>query len=175
VSTIDQRSDVLTPVSRGTSGQEYGDVRPRSTYISFLIVGLALATASAQEASIRQVDNPYQEDLPYRIGSDLVPGIEVEGVRWERVSVATKDGGTPEAGSDHPVVVELEFNNQQRAGVDLTVVLLLEDESGGELQRLACPEYRLGGNKTKVFRPKFSVSGDDLLATRNMYVFCRVE
>ncbi len=148
---------------------------PRKICYSFLIIGLAVAIAWAQEEPVRQVGNPYQEDLPYSIGSDLEPAIEIEGVRWERVRVATKNGGDPEAGRNHVVVAELQFDNQRRGAVTLTVVLLLEDEAGGELQRLASPEYRLGSNKSKVFQPKFSVSGDDLLATSNMYLFCRVE
>lgn len=141
----------------------------------FLIVGLAVATASAQDESVRQSDSPYQEEMPYRFGADLEPAIDIEGVRWQRARLKTKDGEAPEAGQDHTVLAELEFDNQQRGGVTLTVVLLLQDENGGELQRLASPEYRLGSNKSRVFKSKFSVSGDDLLATRSIYLFCRVE
>ncbi len=148
---------------------------PRRICYSFLIIGLVAAAASAQEAPVRQVDNPHQEDVPYSIGSDLEPRISIDGVIWERVRVATKDGGTPEAGGKHAVTVDLEMSNQRRAGVDFTVVLLLEDEQGAQLQRLACPEYRLGGGKSKVFQSNFSVPGDALLATRNMYLFLRVE
>ncbi len=148
---------------------------PRRICYSFLIIGLAMATASAQEKPLRQVGNPYQEELPYRIGSDLEPAIDIEGIRWQRVRLTPKDGGDPEAGRDHVVVAELQFDSQRRGGVTLTVVLLLQDETGGELHRLTSPAFRLGSNKTKTFEPKFSISGDDLLATRSMYLFCRVE
>ena len=148
---------------------------PRRICYSFLFIGLAVAIASGQEESVRQVGSPYQEGLPYLIGSDLEPAIEIEGVRWERVRVATKDGGDPEAGRDHVVVAELQFDNQRKAGVTLTVVLLLEDENGSQLERLPCPEIRLGGTRLKEYRTKFTVPGDDLLATRNIYLFCRVE
>ena len=141
----------------------------------FLIVGLAVAAASAQDESVRQSDSPYQEEMPYRFGDDLEPAIDIEGARWQRTRLKTKNGEAPEAGREHTVLAELEFDNQRRGGVTLTVVLLLRDENGDELQRLACPEYRLGGNRSKVFKSKFSVTGDDLIATRSVYLFCRVE
>ena len=148
---------------------------PRTICYSFLILGLAVATAFAQDESMRQAESPYQEEMPYRFGENLEPAIDIEGVRWQRARLKTKDGEAPEAGRQHTILAELEFDNQRRGGVTLTVVLLLQDENGGGLQRLASPEYRLGGNKSKVFKSKFTVSGDDLLATRSMYLFCRVE
>jgi len=141
----------------------------------FLGVMVASATIAAQDASVRQVTNPYQEDHTYRVGTDLAPDVEIDGVRWTHARVDTKGGSDPEPGRDNTVFSTLRFDNRNDRSVNLTVVLMLEDAAGNGLERLVCPPMRLGGNRVKEFRQKFKISGDDLLSTRRAYLFYRVE
>ena len=144
-------------------------------YMATMMIVSTSVASSAQEASFRQAENPYQEDVRLFVGVPVEPGVEIIGVQWQSLLVRTKSGGDPKAGDDTQVVVELDFENRGDTGATVTVVVLLEDADGDQLERLALPELRLGGNRKKSYREKFTVPGDDLLATRKAYLYCRVE
>lgn len=151
----------------------------RWTCLRRLVIA-ALATAGAlplggQQSFVRLSPNPYQEEVPYRIGEELIPNVEVAGIRWLHAMMAPREEDDPEDGVDTTVLVDLRFDNIERDGATVIVVLLLEDEEGAQLHRLACPEMRIGGNRVKEFRHKMEVSGDALLATRQVYLFLRVQ
>jgi hypothetical protein len=142
--------------------------------ISVLVAACAVS-AGAQDEAVQPAANPYQEDVSYRIGEELAPNVEVSGVRWLLASVAPRKGEEPAAGQDVTVDVDLRFDNRGRKGTTLLVVLLLEDDDGSHLHRLAIPEMRLSGNRIKEYRHKLTAPGDALLATRRMYLFFRVQ
>jgi hypothetical protein len=141
----------------------------------FVLIVAGAIEVRAQENAVRPTPNPYQEDVSYRIGDELDPGVEVSGVRWNHVQVAPREGEDPEPEQEVTVNVDLRFDNSGRKGATLIVVLLLEDGDGAELYRLAPPEMRLGGNKVKEFRHKLEVPRRALLDTRRMYLFFRVQ
>ena len=149
-------------------------MRIRNFILLFGFVAAATPVA-AMDGFIREADNPYQEDLAYRLGTDLDPTVEIAGVRWTHARVDTKDGEDPIPGQDNTVFTTLRFDNRNNGPVILTVVLMLEDGEGNELERLVYPQFRLGGNRVKEFRQKFKVSGDILASTRKTYLFCRVD
>jgi hypothetical protein len=144
-------------------------------FTAAMMILFASMPTSAQEASYRQAENPYQEEVRLFVGVPVEPGVEIAGVQWQNLLVRTKSGGDPKAGDETPVVVELDFENRGDTGATLTVVVLLENGDGDQLERLSLPKLRLGGARAKTYREKFTVPGDDLLATRRAYLFCRVE
>ena len=145
------------------------------TALAVVVAAVCAAPLAAQDDAARQSPNPYQEDRPFELGRDLAVNVEVEGVRWVAVRVATAEGEQPQPGVDGPVSVDLRFDNRSNRGVDLIVALLLEDEAGERLQRLSCPEVHLGGGKAREFRHSFTVPGDALLAARRLYLFLQVQ
>jgi hypothetical protein len=149
-------------------------MRPKTLIVIFGCVAIA-ATVAGQDPPFRQVDNPFQEGAPYRIGTGLVPSVEIDGLRWIHARVDTQNGTAPVAGRENSAFATLRFDNRNKRAVNLTVVLMLEDSSGSELERLVFLPIRLGGNRTKEFRQKFKISGDDLLSTRKIYLFCKVD
>ncbi|HOC41396.1 MAG TPA: hypothetical protein PKJ99_00155 [Thermoanaerobaculales bacterium] len=139
---------------------------------------MALAGAvplAAQDDAPRRSPNPYQEDVAFELGRELAVNVEVEGVLWAAVRVSVPEGEQPAPGVDSTALVSLRFENRSKRGVDLVVVVLLEDESGARLQRLACPEVHLGGGKTRDFLHSFTAPGADLLAARRVYLFLQVQ
>jgi len=139
-----------------------------------LILGLA-GVAVAQSPDYRTVSSPFQEDLDYQIGTDLRPRVEIDGVRWTRFAVHPKEGKEIVAGKDTPVTVELEFVNQTSRSASMLVIVLFEDEKGGPLDRVECKPVKTGGDRLKESVQKFKISGDVLLRTRKIYLFCEVE
>ncbi len=140
-----------------------------------LIVAGAAMWVGAQESSVRSVENPYQEGVPYSVGDDLTPDVEIEGTRWTLVRVAPDAGKSPKNGGNTPVIADLRFDNRSERSARLSVVLMLEDEHGNQLERLKFPGLKLAANRVKEFQYKFTVPGDDLLATRRVYLFCQVD
>jgi hypothetical protein len=149
-------------------------MRLKTLIVLFGCVAIA-ATGVGQDMAFRQAASPFQEGAPYRIGTGLVPSVEVDGIRWNHARVDTQNGSDPVAGRENNVIATLRFDNRTKRAANLTVVLMLEDSAGGELERLVFLPIRIGGNRTKEFRQKFKIPGDDLLATRKIYLFCSVE
>lgn len=129
----------------------------------------------AQDEPVRPSPNPYQEDVSYRIGEELAPNVEVDDVRWLLVQVAPREGEELAPEQEATTFVNVSFDNRNRKGTNLIVVLLLEDDGGAELHRLSLPEMRISGNRSKEYRHKVAVPGSALLNTRRMYLFFRVQ
>lgn len=130
-------------------------------------------TTSAQSGRYEKVDNPFQEDLEYTVNTDLSPGIEVDGVRWVRFSVRTKEGTEIVAQEIMPITVELElFNTGENAKV--LVYVLFEDENGDPLGRVECGRVSAGRDRLRKSAHKFKVDGSTLLATRKVYLLFEV-
>lgn len=146
-----------------------------SGVVASLLVVACVVPVGAQDDDVQTSANPYQEDVSYRIGDDLTPNVEVDEVRWLGARVAPRKDEEPAPGEETAVQVDLRFDNRGRKGATLIVVLLLEDDNGSELHRLACPEMRLGGNRVKEFRHKLTAPGEALLNSRRMYLFFRVQ
>jgi hypothetical protein len=142
--------------------------------IVFAAAGIA-SLAAAQETDFRPVSNPFQEGYSYRIGEDLVPAVDLEGLRWTLVRVAAKSDREISAGQDVQVNVDIEFENRGENAVKVLVVLLLEDQQGNPLERLQIEPFRAGAGRFKAVRQKLKVPGDALLATEGLYLFCEIQ
>jgi hypothetical protein len=138
------------------------------------MVGL-VGSATAQEVEYRPVDNPFQDDFEYRIGTDLQPNVEVEGVRWTRFAIHIKKSQEIVADKDMPVTVELEFVNSNQEKAKVLVIALLEDSGGAPLDRVECKPVTTSTNRLKESVQKFKLRGSVLEATRRVYLFLEVE
>jgi hypothetical protein len=139
-----------------------------------LLVGL-VGSATAQEGEYRVVDNPFQDEFEYRIDTDLQPNVEVDGVRWTRFAIHIKKDQDIVSDKDMPVTLELEFVSSNREKDKVQVIVLLEDSSGGPLDRVECKPVTTSTNRVKESVQKFKLRGSVLEATRRVYLFLEVE
>ena len=137
------------------------------------MVGLVGST-TAQEGEYRTVNNPFQDGFEYRINTDLRPMVEVDGVRWTRFAIHTKAGQEIATDKDMPVTVELEFVSSNQKKVKVLVIALLEDSSGGPLDRIECKPVAASTNRLKESVQKFKLPGNVLEAMRRVYLFIEV-
>lgn len=146
----------------------------RSTLAAVVLVVCAAATpGAAQDRTYREEANPFQADFDYRINSELEPLVEVDGVRWLRFAVRTREGRDIDLSKSNPVTVELEVD----AGGDDAAVLLIvlfEDAHGNALERLACEPARSGRGRSSQLSQKHKVDGRVLDATRRVYLYFEV-
>lgn len=138
-----------------------------------LAVCAAAAPGAAQDRTYRQEANPFQADFDYRVNSELEPLVEVDGVRWQRFAVRTREGREVELSKPNPVTVELEVDP---GGDDATVliIVLFEDAHGNALERLAGEPARSGGGRISQLSQKHKVDGRVLDATRRVYLYFEV-
>ena len=123
--------------------------------MAVLVAAALVAPARAQESSFRPVSNPYQDGFEYRIGDDLEPAVDIEGVRWTLLRIAAKGEGEIDADRSTAINADLEFENTHDRSVTAVVVVLREDEEGAPLERLECDSFRIAGNHVKGERQRF--------------------
>ncbi len=140
---------------------------------ALVVLGLAAAVAGAQERDYRQVDSPYQAELDYRINDELRPRVEVDGIRWLRLAVRTRDGRGIAADKQNPVTVESTVLTVGEPA-EVHIILLFEDEDGLPLERLSCDPEKSGRGEVREIRQKFKIDGGVLEATRKLYVYFEV-
>jgi len=150
--------------------------RTRSWAQLILITTLAIVVGAQEtdETEYRSVENPFGEEFSYTIGDELNPNVDIDGVRWNLLQLATRGDQEIVAGRPNPITVTVEFENRRYNNVDLLVILLLEDEDGNDLERIRCDPFGAAGGRIRVHREKVKVSGESLLATRKLYVFYEV-
>jgi hypothetical protein len=134
---------------------------------------MAAATAGAQDRDYRQVESPFQAELEYRINDELRPRVEVDGVRWIRLAVRTRDGNNISTDKQNPVFVETTVLTEGDPA-EVHIILLFEDEEGRPLERLSCDPEKSGRSEVKEIRQKFKIDGRVLEATRKVYVYFEV-
>ena len=137
------------------------------------MVGL-IGSATGQEGEYRAVNNPFQDDFEYQINTDLRPMVEIDGVRWTRFAIRTKEGQEIATDKNIPVTVELEFASSNQNKVKVLVIALLEDSGGGSLDRIECKPVGASTNRLKESVQKFKLPGNILEATRRVYLFIEV-
>jgi hypothetical protein len=127
-----------------------GRVDTGPTVLTMVLLLVAAVPAAAQESEFAQVSNPFQEGFSYRVGEDLAPNVEVDGVRWRAVRIATKG--------------DRDIEPDKNVGL------------GNGLERLRCdPPFKLAPGSIKEAQFKFKVAGRNLLGTRNLYLFCELQ
>lgn len=143
--------------------------------MALVAVGAVVHLASAQQqADVRDVDSPYQEEFAYSIGETLNPRVAMAGIRWTSVSVAPRRDERIDPDVEIPVEVLLEFDNPTDTTHKLLVILLLENEAGAQLARIECDTVRTPQGRLKEERQKTRVDGSALLGTEKIYLFAEI-
>lgn len=137
--------------------------------------GVLAGYAEAQSPVYRSVENPFQDEFDYRVGTTLQPEVEIDGVRWVRFTVQPKDGVEIVADEIVPITVELGFVNRRAGGAQIVVIALFENADGSPLDRVECKKVRAGGDRPKEAVQKFKLPGSTLLETRKVYLFVEVK
>jgi len=140
-----------------------------------MVIVAVVATATAQDAGYRAVDNPFQDSFEFAVNTDLRPMVEVAGVRWTRFGINVKGDREIDPEKETPVTVELGFVNTNSESVKVLVIALFEDDNGVTLDRLECAKVKVGNDRLKESVQKYRISGAVLQATRRVYLFCEVE
>ena len=140
-----------------------------------MVIVAVVATATAQDAGYRAVDNPFQDSFEFAVNTDLRPMVEVAGVRWSRFGINVKGDREIDPEKETPVTVELGFVNTNSESVKVLVIALFEDDNGVTLDRLECAKVKVGNDRLKESVQKYRISGAVLQATRRVYLFCEVE
>ncbi len=141
--------------------------------LSFLI---SLAPYSvAQETPPRVGDNPFEEEFDYRVGDQLELNVSIDGLVWRLFTI---DGGDPaDHTSDKEVRTEigLEAENSTNSSLTLTIILLLEDPGGNQLQRVELKSFKVSGGRLKQDVQKIRINGAVLAEMGKIYFFAEVD
>jgi hypothetical protein len=140
-----------------------------------LAIAAAAGVAGPQQPPARAVDSPYQEGVSYSLGEELALDVDIEGIWWTHVQIESETGETVDVDAEVDVVAKVRFDNRAGRTVRLATVLMLEDGSEQPLERLQFPSFKLPARRVREFQHRFSVSGSDLIATRHLYLFCKIE
>lgn len=146
----------------------------RGVVLVIAITLFATGTVLAQGSQFRPVDNPFQEGFDYEVGAPLAPNVEVAGLRWSLVRIATRGDREVEAGKPNPVEITLEIENARANNASAQIILLLEDAQGTPLERLSLSTVKVPGGRFKSDVQKVKVEGDALLAMTRLYLFFEV-
>jgi len=137
--------------------------------VSWCLVG----PAAAQQTDYTVVGSPFQQDFEYRIGDDLRPGVEVDGVRWVRFSIRARNDREYPAAKPMPVNVEVDLLNQ-KDNADVLLIVLFEDENGTALDRLELDTIDVNRGRLKEVVQKHKMTAAVIEATRKVYLFFEV-
>jgi hypothetical protein len=140
-----------------------------------VVVSALAATAAAQDAGYRAVDNPFQDGFEFVVNSELQPMVEIAGVRWTRFGLHVRGDREIERERDMPVTVELAFVNTNSEGVRIRVIVLLEDARGNVLERVECSRFSANNDRLKESIQKFKIPGTVLESMSRVYLFCEIE
>lgn len=139
-----------------------------------LITTAAAAPSAAQSAEWRPTDNPYQEDVAYRIGDTFNPGVVVEGVRWHSFTVVAPDRGPTGGGVNLSTDLTVEFENRGSKSAKVLVILLLEDADGNPLERIEVRSFKVASGRLKERTESIVLSSTTIDATERVYLFFEV-
>ncbi len=150
--------------------------------MSRLLVSIATVVATvaisipalAQSDDWRVVENPYQEDISYTLGSTFRPRVEVEGVRWRLLTIEAPDEATLFDGDEAEVEITNEFENRSSASARILVILLLEDADGNPLDRIETKQFKLAAGRLKERKETVRLPAAKIKAVERVYVFFEV-
>ncbi len=144
--------------------------------IALVLIALASPAFGQEDAGDwQQVVSPYQEGFKYSVGDDLRPRVEIDGLRWTRLNLATKGEREIQAGEETPMVLTLEFENRAESSREARIILLFQDSVGRPLERISLDSVKVGSGKFEEDRQKLKISGDTLLNMTELYIYCEVE
>jgi len=140
---------------------------------ALLVLSGSYTPIAAQQNDFTAVESPFQREIEYEIGDDLRPGVEVDGVRWIRFAVRTRNDREYPADKPVPVNVEVDLlNRSENAGV--LIIVLFEDENGAALGRLELDSIDAKQDRLREAVQKHKIIASVIEATKKVYLFLEV-
>jgi hypothetical protein len=139
-----------------------------------LIACVLMVCAGAMAQEFRTVENPFQEEFPYRVPNDLRPMVDVDMIRWSKMTIAPKKGKSIVTGKLNAVTVSLELENLNTRTANVLFIVLLENENGQKIGRFEAKKIKVRGEKTTTYSEKAKIEGQVLQDTAKIWVLFEV-
>ena len=145
-----------------------------ATGLTAVLLAIAPSDAAAQGEEWRMESNPYQEDIPYTIGTTMNPGVVVEGVRWNSFTIDVTEDDVPRGIATVDAEVTVNLENRRSKSARVLVIFLLEDADGNPLERIPIPQFKVGGDRVKERTESVKLPGNVVRGTSRIYLFFEV-
>lgn len=139
--------------------------------IAFMFLTLA---AAGQDAAYAPSENPFQNEFDFAVGRTIELKADVQGVRLDSLVLVALE--PMEADKQVRCEVELVGNNLTDRRVEISIVLLLEDErsKGLEKGRLQFESFRVKAGREFAQKLPVTVAGEALTKASKVYVLVQV-
>ena len=131
-------------------------------------------SVAAQGDDMRAVTSPFAEELDFKIGRTLDLNLLVEGVKWTTLRADAGDEADWRDGKNVKVVFTNQLENLTDRPRTVSVIVLLEDSRGRQLERIELKVVKIGAGKYDEDRQKIKVDGGLLVETAKIYLFAEV-
>ena len=134
-----------------------------------LVTGLAFSQAGPAYAP---AENPFQGDYGFTLGRPIELRVDVQGVRLGSITLAAQ--GEVRSGETVKCEVGVAGTSVAEKKATLTVVLLLEDADGRNLERVTLAPFKVKSGKPFDERQNVTAEGSTLATAARVYVFVQV-
>lgn len=144
--------------------------------LAIVVLGLTVIPGrlAAQGGAFEAVSNPFMDEFEFALGADLTPNVEIDDVRW-RLLRMDLDDDPPVDGEESRVEFTIELENLNERSKKFNLIVLLEDERGGQLERVELDTVRASSGRLESDRQRVRVQGRSLLRLAKVYVLAEVE
>jgi len=151
-------------------------MRIHSVKSVFLGAALVVAgIASAQDADLRKVTSPFTEEFDHKIGQTLNLDLRVDGIKWTLIKTSAGNRTDWEDGRDTKTTFTTELENLTDTPRILSIIILLEDERGRQLDRVELKGIKAKPGKSVKDVQKIKIDGALLSDTSKIYIFAEVQ
>lgn len=143
-----------------------------------IIFGAILAIAgiaAAQGPDFQEVGSPLQEEFDFKIGQILNLNLRIDGIKWTVLKADAGDDSGWTAGKTTKTSFTNELENLTDTTLTLSIILLLEDDRGRQLERVEFKRIKVGPGRYNQDIQKIKVDGGNLAHIAKVYIFAEVE
>jgi hypothetical protein len=143
--------------------------------LSTAVLVIGAGDLSAQGgANYTPVENPYQAEYEFTVGSDLTPNVSIDDVRWRLLRLDVDDGDAPIAGEEIKAEVTIEVENLGERSARVNLILLLEDDRGGQLERVELKTFKASSGRFESEVQRIKIDGGTAQRLGKVYVFAEI-
>jgi hypothetical protein len=143
--------------------------RVRFALLATVLAGLASAQ---QGPGYAPAENPFQDDYGFTLGQPTALHVDIQGIRLDSITLTAQQEVRP--GETVKCQVQVAGASVAEKKATLTVVLLLEDTEGRNLERVKLEPFKVKPGKPFDERQKITAEGSALAAAARVYVFVQV-
>ncbi len=138
------------------------------------IFPVVAGSVAAQDADLTVVTSPFAEEFDFKIGRTLDLNLRLEGLKWTTLSADAGDESGWRDGKNVKVVFTNYLENLTDTPLSWSIIVLLEDGRGRQLERIEFKTVKVGGGKFDRDTQKIKVDGGLLKETAKIYLFAEV-